>query len=311
MQAVELEPQKDPDIAGSSPADAMPANAMMDTVIMSIGTERFSQTLFDTMQRGLAIRQMVIHRFRAGEPVEPLALESDERDGDQLHGLVDQYVRRFHPQDPFRPELAPALERSLQVRAVSADQVRDTEYRDRLFTRPGISAKLSLLIREQDHALSISLYRDMSRGVFGEREVFWLRQSHAILAAAVQRHYALVGMRRQDDIPSIAATFGGLAAARPLSERESAVCARIVKGYSNEAIAIFATPPDRGRERPVPGDAACRLFERRRRPAVFVILGHVDVPRGKRRKHPPGKPPMYFEWHRHPFRRPPELGAVA
>ncbi len=233
MQAAEMVPEEDADIAGS-----LTANEMMGTVIMSIGTKHFSQTLFDVMQRGLALRQMVIHRFRAGEPVEPLALESVERDGDRLSGLVDQYVRRFHPQDPFRPELAPASKRSLQVRAVSADQVRDAEYRDRLFTRPGISAKLSLLIREQDHALSISLYRDMSRGVFGEREVFWLRQSHAILAAAVQRHYALVGMRRQDDIPSIAATFSGLEGTRPLSEREAAVCARIVKGYSNEAIAI-------------------------------------------------------------------------
>ncbi|MEQ8697130.1 MAG: hypothetical protein RLT05_11290, partial [Bauldia litoralis] len=59
--------------------------------------DRFSQSLFDAMRKGVAIRQMVISRFMPGSQVEPLALECDRRHGPQLHGLVDEYVRRFHP----------------------------------------------------------------------------------------------------------------------------------------------------------------------------------------------------------------------
>lgn len=210
----------------------------LDDVILAIGTDQFSQSLFEAMQRSLAIRQMVIHRFAPGEPVEPLALECGGHDGAQLHGLVDEYVRRFHPQDPFRSRLMPAASRTLEVRAVSAPQVRDTEYRERLFTRPGISSKLSILIRESDFAISISLYRDQARGVFGDDEARWLSQSHGLIAAAVQRHYSLMLARKSDDIPALVNAFLALNPDRPLSAREAAVCARIVKGYSNEAISL-------------------------------------------------------------------------
>ncbi len=223
---------------GAVPQCAGLAPPKMDGVILAIGTDRFSQSLFEAMQRSLAIRQMVIHRFKPGAPVEPLALECDRRHGRQLHSLVDEYVRRFHPQDPFRRQLLPSPIRSVNVRAVSAPQVRDTEYRERLFTRPGISSKLSILVREREFALSISLYKEEAHGVFGDEEAQWLGQSHALIAAAVQRHYSLISARRPDDLASFVETFLTLKVDKPLSVREAAVCARIVKGYSNEAIAL-------------------------------------------------------------------------
>ncbi|MEQ8700799.1 MAG: helix-turn-helix transcriptional regulator, partial [Bauldia litoralis] len=160
------------------------------------------------------------------------------RHGPQLHGLVDEYVRRYHPQDPYRPPLLPSPIRSVDVRAVSARQLRDAAYRERLFTRPGISSKLSILVRERDFALSISLYKDEDHGVFSHDEACWLGQSRALIAAAVQRHYSLVSGRRSDDVASFAEAFLNLKIDKPLSTREAAVCARIVKGCSNEAIAL-------------------------------------------------------------------------
>jgi DNA-binding CsgD family transcriptional regulator len=126
----------------------------------------------------------------------------------------------------------------VDVRAVSAPQLRDAEYRERLFTRPGISSKLSILVRERDFALSISLYKDEDHGVFGRAEARWLGQSHGLIAAAVQRHYSLVSGRRSDDVASFAEAFLNLKVDKPLSTREAAVCARVVKGCSNEAIAL-------------------------------------------------------------------------
>lgn len=220
-------------------ADSLALSApTLDDAILTIGTERFAGSLFQILRQKLAIRQLVILRYRPGQDVEPLAMEADRSDGAPLRGRVDEYVRRLHPQDPFRRQLAPSPNRLVDVRAVAARDVRDEEYRERLFTRAGLTSKLSILVRERDFALSISLYSDHNHGPFCPHEARWVHECRGLIGAAVQRHYSLEHSGLADDIASLTEAFLGIDLTSPLSSREASVCAHIVKGFSNLAIAL-------------------------------------------------------------------------
>ena len=211
---------------------------MIENVVLAIGTERFSKVLFDEMGRSLSLRQVVIHRYSSEDDVEPLAAE-DCQGGRNVRRLVDRYIREYHRRDPLRTHLScPVRRREVFCKVLRVDREYDDDYRRNLFGAPGIVDKLSILIRHPDNAIAVSFYRGRESGPFRQPEVEKVERHMQVLAAAVERHFALSGPGPAYDVSVLARNFAGLALPAPLSQRESAVCARILMGYSNEAIAL-------------------------------------------------------------------------
>jgi DNA-binding CsgD family transcriptional regulator len=210
---------------------------VLENVILSIGGNEFDDVLFDAFHREMRARQVVLHHFRDGATVETLAAKDDRHDG-CVHSLVHDYVRRYHVYDPFRARCTPASQRSVELQGFAVKEIAETEYSQRLFIEPGIAGKICVILRRPADAICLSLYRDRRTGSFSAEDFNRIEAIKAPLAAAVERHLEL---RPRPALPSVARMADMLrrcGTAPLLSAREADVCARIVTGYSNEAIAL-------------------------------------------------------------------------
>ncbi len=218
---------------------------MLENVILSIGKDEFEDVLFDAFHREMRARQVVLHHFRDDVTVETLAAKDDRQDG-CVHSLVHDYVHRYHVYDPFRSRCTPATSRTVELQGFAVKEIADTEYAQRLFVEPGIAGKLCVILRRPRDAICLSLYRDRRCGSFGGEDFNMIDAIKAPLAAAFERHLDLKPTRALPRMlprtfPSLTRLVDilqGSETAPMLSSREAAVCARIVTGYSNEAIAL-------------------------------------------------------------------------
>jgi DNA-binding CsgD family transcriptional regulator len=207
---------------------------VIENVILSIGKAEFGDVLFDAFHREMRVRQVVLHHFHDDVTVETLAAKDDRQDG-CVHSLVRDYVRRYHIYDPFRSRCMPAASRSVELQGFAVKEVAETEYSQKLFVEPGIAGKICVILRRPADAICLSLYRDRSEGSFDGEDMHRIDAIKSPLAAAFERH---LDLRPQlPPLKRIAALLENVEEAA-LSAREAAVCARIVTGYSNEAIAI-------------------------------------------------------------------------
>lgn len=145
-------------------------------------------------------------------------------------------MSRLYAADPFLGSLAPADVRTVSVHAVDADRLENDEYRERLFLADQLAGKLSLIVQVPEQALSLSIYRRVKHGAFADDDVARVSALGEVLSAALERHCALQQLGRGEP-GELAATFAELPLEKPLSEREAAVCAHIILGRSNYAIA--------------------------------------------------------------------------
>lgn len=185
--------------------------------------------------------QLVVHRFKGvsathmPSQIESLAVEAD--DSESCLKRVSEYMERLHLSDPFLNALTPSESQSVMVKAISTDQMAQSEYRERLFSASQLAGKMSLILRRPEDAMSISIYRKNYQGSFSPNEVTRISSIGDIVTAALERHCTL----KRDvshNISSVAEAFSRLPANKALSSREAAVCAYITLGYSNLAISL-------------------------------------------------------------------------
>ncbi|NPT56952.1 helix-turn-helix transcriptional regulator [Paraburkholderia elongata] len=210
---------------------------MLENVILSIGKDEFEDVLFDALHRELRARQVVLFHFRDDVTVETLAAK-DDRDDRCVHSLVRDYIRRYHVYDPFRSHCAPAKSRTVEMLGFADEEITNPEYSQRFYVEPGIVGKLCVIVRRPRDAICLSLYRDRLFGPFGGEDFNRIDAIKAPLAAAFERHLDLKLARTLPSLTRMADILQGSENVPPLSSREAAVCARIVTGYSNEAIAL-------------------------------------------------------------------------
>jgi DNA-binding CsgD family transcriptional regulator len=208
---------------------------LIENVILSIGKAEFGNVLFDAFHHEMRVRQVVLHHFRDDVTVETLAAMDDRQDG-CVHSLVRDYVRRYHVYDPFRSRCTPAPNRSVELQGFAIKEIAETEYAQKLFVEPGIVGKVCVILRRPADAICLSLYRDRAKGSFDAEDMQLIDAIKSPLAAAFERHFDL----RPPSQPPLKRITTLLQDGKGagLSAREAAVCARIVSGYSNEAIAL-------------------------------------------------------------------------
>jgi len=210
---------------------------VLENVILSIGKDEFTDVLFDALHREMRARQVVLFHFRDDLTVETLAAKDDREDG-CVHSLVRDYVQRYHVYDPFRSRCTPAKSRTVELQGFAVKEITDPEYSRRFYVEPGIAGRLSVILRRPRDAICLSVYRDRRYGGFRGEEFNKIDAIKAPLAAALERHLDLKPTPTSPSLARMTDILQSFEGAPTLSSREAAVCARIVTGYSNEAIAL-------------------------------------------------------------------------
>lgn len=178
----------------------------------AIGQPGFPLRLLDLAERTGARQVMV---FELGpESARCLLSRNYARQG-LGEALAGDYLDGWHLRDPLRPalrRLQPGQRRLVRVTAEGMEEA----YRERFFTRPGLSGKTSVLLAGQRRRLVVNLYE----------------AGGPVDAALAELVGQLILM--QAEAAGEAPYPPALSA---LSERERAVCLGILAGQKTEAIA--------------------------------------------------------------------------
>ena len=222
-------------------------NSALGAAIRSLGTPDFPAAFARMAASDFLADQVVVFRAGGQGRIRTLLAENlRERPGRAL-ALAESYASRHWAQDPNRGLLLPAAAggegSGVVLRAVRVEEIADAEYRRRLFAEPRLRAKAALVVRAPGHALYVNLYRGLDREPFGPGDLAAIERTCDVLAAMLERHFALVDDAAAPDLAAVQRVIAGAAIDRgdggaPLSEREAAVCARIVAGYSAEGIGL-------------------------------------------------------------------------
>lgn len=210
---------------------------MLENVILSIGTNRFSKCLFDLLGRELSAQHLTMCRYIGERPVNWIACESLVNSRAFRVGLED-YAKKLYHGDPFRASFYPSTENESTLLTARTDQVLDNAVKKRLFGTMEIEAKMSLVIRRPDDAITVTIYRALQYGVFGERELAWMQFWSPMLTTAVRRHLELCNPPAFIDTNVLKQLLLKMPTRSALSLQEAAVCAYIIVGHSTERIAL-------------------------------------------------------------------------
>ena len=216
-------------------------------LIDCLGDAGFDAALADLCAGLAALRQCVVFAVPAEGDGAAACLFAWNRQESALAAALGQgYVDgRFDRCDPalawHRRRLAGRQEgQSLALSRRSA--IPDPAYRQRFFDGPRLDLKLSIFARAGGEAIYLNFYRHQADGAFQSDEITALALAAPVLWRALRRHHG--GVTPASRAPSAprqrVQTLRRALAVRglPLTEREQDVCARIVAGYSSEAIAL-------------------------------------------------------------------------
>jgi DNA-binding CsgD family transcriptional regulator len=210
---------------------------MLEDLIRSIGTDRFSSMAFAFLRDKLSIRHLTIVRFAQNRPVEFFAIESDGSE-QTFYPAIDHYMRGSYAGDPLCSFYHASEKSEHRLFSVRADQVLDREVREQLYSSVGIAGKLSLVIRRHCDALALSVHRSQKIGCFSSKDIDTMRALSGVLAATVERHVSILEPPALDNLAELTKLVGEVPSALRLSKQEIVVCAHIVMGYSTESIAL-------------------------------------------------------------------------
>ena len=236
--------------APSGPIGSPGSTSAIGAAIRSLGTPDFPAAFARMAASDFLADQVVV--FRAGEQgrIRTLLAENLREGAGRALALAESYASRHWARDPNRHLLLPPVageeRRGVVLRAVRVEEIADAEYRRRLFAEPRLRAKAALVVRAPGHALYVNLYRGLDREPFGPGDLAAVERTCDVLAAMLERHFALADDAAASDLAAVQRVIAGAAVERgrdggcgaPLSEREAAVCARIVAGYSAEGIGL-------------------------------------------------------------------------
>lgn len=205
------------------------AGALID----SLGGSGFNDAVERLLDDAAALDQFIV--FAVPDSGEAECLHAWNRTAPALAAdLAARYVSGgFHRRDTalntLRRPQAPRL------RLVGRGDIFDADYRRQFFDAPGLGGKLSVLGEAPGKTLYVNFYKSAAEATFSDREVANLCALTGMVGKSILRHRAMTRHARPD-----AAAVRAILARRchALTARELDVCARIVTGYTSEAIGL-------------------------------------------------------------------------
>lgn len=150
-------------------------------------------------------------------------------DQSMIEWTTDAYVNRLYLRDPNYERVCHGAQghardhaSQVQLTALSPQSIRDTEYRQQLFEKPGFASKISLLGFWGEHACYVNLY--FSHAVSGDTAAL-LHCCAPLLMALAQRHDEIVAAQPTP----LSAPLSGIGS---LSARERQVAELLWQGHT-------------------------------------------------------------------------------
>ncbi|CAB5691377.1 Transcriptional regulatory protein uhpA [Delftia tsuruhatensis] len=171
-------------------------NALTPEAVRELGRPTFHATLLRGLHDAVGADHLTHLRYDRGGRIG-YARCASLRDQSMIEWTTDVYVDRLYLRDPNYERVCHgtrdhARDRASQVHltALSSQSIRDTEYRQELFEKPGFASKISLLGFWEGHACYVNLY--FSHAVSGDTTTL-LHCCAPLLIALAQRHGEIVG----------------------------------------------------------------------------------------------------------------------
>lgn len=217
-----------------------------EALITSMGTAAFSDAMLRCLNTISHIDHFSIVSLgtkSTAELVSSASLPGDQTTPSAQNAYIDQY----HQVDPnrrllsrFNDSLHPAGP-TYSVQHLERDQIHNSGYRNDCYVRPGLLDRYSVIQLAKTQIHCLNLYRYTNSGHFCGRDFAKLAHYASLLATFTSKHCALVGAAQTSETRSgsLEQVAQRLRATNiKLSRRELDVAARILFGYSSEAIAL-------------------------------------------------------------------------
>lgn len=208
-------------------------------VVQAVGSDDFGACLGTTLHQQLAVDQVMVFQTVGQAPWRTLVAHN-VLNASVAERLATAYTQHFWARDPNRSAIRGLMPKQVELQAFEDLFAVDAQYRNTLFVEPKLVDKMSLFFRGASATFYINFYRGASAGLFGRADFDRLQLTCGFLSALVEKHAMLVEPSQACTVVQMEGLFR---AAQPklrasLSSRELQTCARVVLGYSSEAIAI-------------------------------------------------------------------------
>lgn len=205
----------------------------------ALGAPAFEDRLLAFLNRVLPVDHVAVFTFdpagRAGH-----LFTTSRMDADTVQTLTDAYVGGGYAQDPNRALAAHLKPGELIDHGLEA--AYDPAYRQRFFATSGLIDKAATMAPAATGAGTVycNFYRLQDSGRFSAEDWERLRAFLPLVTPLIAAHHRLLPASPQQSAQSVIHSIISRAAPPfdKLTNREREVCARILLGYSSEAIAL-------------------------------------------------------------------------
>jgi DNA-binding CsgD family transcriptional regulator len=219
----------------------LPATTLR-ALIHALGNPDFPKELLHAAQALVDVRHLAILAFDDQLVAHVVATESIGRTA--VAKAAGQIYERslFHRYDPNVKVIQGDTggDEPLLLR-LRAREIRDDEYRAKIFAQFNLVDRLSILEHSSGHWHAINFYREKSSGEFDAADLAVVKDAAIVIAALVARHFMLSPpapgqTARRPSVEVFEALVGKLDAR--LTTRQIQVCARALMGMTNVAVGL-------------------------------------------------------------------------
>lgn len=210
-----------------------PDTEAIEQLVAAVGRSDFEELFFDRCTALCQPDQIVIFAVEGGVPRCLIARRADRRD--IMPQLLRRYARDYMARDSFLGA-AMAAPDGHHASIVYSGDIPDEAYRRHLFIDAGLAGKLAAVSLRDGIAFYINLYYTDLRSARFLGGVAHFRETGRLLLELFRKHYVLRGSVWSSPSGKYLAERYVANHLPRLSAREIQVCARILCGYSTDAI---------------------------------------------------------------------------
>ena len=203
-------------------------------LIEEIGTERFGEACFNTIERTLDAQHWALFHYQSDATVRCIATASRIHDA-AARKNVDRFVSHCHHVDPSLMAVKHQGQGSTCLVKIDAEDIRDRQYRQ-CFDATRVQERLSLFSRLNDGMYQLSAFRCFGRRAFSSLEMQQFATVGWLILRTTLRHESIwrdaTAVPNHSSVASMERVLRHLP--NRLSPRECEVCARAIAGLTIE-----------------------------------------------------------------------------
>lgn len=205
----------------------MSDSSLIDFVI-SIGEPVFASKALDYVRRQVAVDHVSL--FVLDHEFVPHFLGAASRAAEQTALLAGRIYERamFYRHDPNSQHISQSPVGELMIFRQRASDIRDAQYRDRLYRRFGLLERISVIRAVHGRWFVFNLYRNVASGPFTDADLDDLVKLGPLLVTCAAKHASLAAPQLLDDPAAKSRAYleSVLKSMEPrLTKRELEVCA--------------------------------------------------------------------------------------